>query len=109
MFINKSDSFRLTAYAVSDAKIGIDVEKLRPRKNIFKFADRFFSKLEIDKLSASDNALLDFFKIWTRKEAYLKMLREGIGKRKLSSVCTESIYNLFTTIHKDYVVSICYE
>ncbi len=106
MFTNKSDSHELVAYVFSNTEVGIDIEYIRPRNNIFKFADRFFSEKEILKLLDTSCSLVEFFKIWTRKEAYLKMLREGLGKRKLSSVCTESIDNIHTIVFKDYVLSI---
>ena len=66
----------LCAVAVADLPIGIDCEKLKPRgiEEIEKFANRFFVKNEIELLEKSDYALLDFYKIWTGKEATIKKL-----------------------------------
>jgi 4'-phosphopantetheinyl transferase len=74
-----SHSDDLGALAVAyDLEIGIDVERLRPIEP--ELADRFFAEDE----SAALRALAEpartraFFACWTRKEAYVKSLGDGL-------------------------------
>jgi 4'-phosphopantetheinyl transferase len=61
--------------------VGVDVECIRPIKNVEDLVARFFSrreneifqKLPLDKRPAA------FFNLWTRKEALLKATGEGIA------------------------------
>lgn len=57
-----------------EAEIGVDVEHARGHDNYQEIAERFFTKTEVAELKTLD----DFYRIWTRKEAYLKMLGHGI-------------------------------
>ncbi|MCI6874400.1 MULTISPECIES: 4'-phosphopantetheinyl transferase superfamily protein [Hallerella] len=56
------------------AKVGVDIEKLRPRA--LRIAERFFAKEETDLLFRSnlapDESLRQFYRIWCRKEAVFK-------------------------------------
>ena len=60
----------------SGSRVGVDIEALRPLLNPIGLARRFFSPLEADALAASSDPLAAFFRVWVRKEAYLK----GLGK-----------------------------
>lgn len=61
--------------------LGIDLEYLRYDVEFKALARRFFSKQESQSIEAYSNALLPeaFFACWTRKEALLKALGEGIA------------------------------
>ncbi len=70
--------------AVAVAKyfdIGVDIEYLRPIKDMNMLAKRFFSVNEYyDIISCSEKeGIKTFFDIWTRKEAYLKATGEGVS------------------------------
>ena len=58
------------------AKVGVDIEKLRPRT--LRIAERFFAKEETDLLFRShltpEDALMQFYRIWCRKEALFKCI-----------------------------------
>lgn len=58
-----------------DSPIGVDIEHARFHDNYLQLAERFFTKTEVAELKTMD----DFYRIWTRKEAYLKMLGHGIS------------------------------
>ncbi|GAA4214137.1 hypothetical protein GCM10022289_47310 [Pedobacter jeongneungensis] len=62
----------------SEGKIGIDVEAINEIK-IDDFKD-FFSNSEFDILEYSENRLLDFYRLWTAKEAILKADGSGLSK-----------------------------
>jgi len=59
--------------------IGVDIERIRPDVECLELARRHFSPREVGALEAAPSAdrLLAFFKIWTRKESYLKA--HGVG------------------------------
>lgn len=78
---NLSHSNDLALYAISKMEnVGIDIEYTKRNIHPLEIAERFFSKDEILLLSHLPIAeqLNGFYKIWTRKEAYVKAIGEGI-------------------------------
>ena len=62
-------------------EIGVDVEKLRPLPDMLEVANSFFCPEETDELLSlpRDQRTLAFYCCWTRKEAYIKALGEGLS------------------------------
>jgi 4'-phosphopantetheinyl transferase len=62
-------------------EIGVDVEHLKPMSDLEQIAERFFSESERVALRGLPAALKHqgFFNCWTRKEAYLKAVGEGLA------------------------------
>lgn len=77
-FYNISHSGPLVICAWSEKPVGCDVERIR--KAPARVAEHFFSKGEKDYLSKfyGDAYDLEFFRLWTMKESYMKMTREGM-------------------------------
>ncbi len=79
---NLSHSQGLVIYAVTDdRRVGIDIEHIRPFPDAEQLAQRFFCAREyavIRELPASQK-LVAFFNGWTRKEAYLKAVGDGLA------------------------------
>lgn len=73
--ISRSENIAVIAFS-NDSEIGIDIEKVSKDK-IFSKLDIFFSESEIEKIQ-NDKSLETFFKLWTRKESFLKFLGTGI-------------------------------
>jgi len=70
-------------YAFTRARrIGIDLEHLRPFPDADQIAGRFFSIRERERLAAlsPDELQIGFFNCWTRKEAYVKAIGEGLSR-----------------------------
>ncbi|MGB0561829.1 MAG: 4'-phosphopantetheinyl transferase family protein [Spirulinaceae cyanobacterium] len=68
-------------YAFSrDRPIGVDIEQLQRAKDWLPLARRFFCGTEASAIAAVPAAeqAIAFFKLWTRKEAYLKATGEGL-------------------------------
>jgi len=61
--------------------IGVDVERLRPLSDIQTLANEFFCPEEADELLslAEDQRISAFYRCWTRKEAYIKAVGEGLS------------------------------
>lgn len=78
-FFNLTHSAHLAALAVSPRfEIGVDIERLREvRRDLPK---RYFSAAEVSALDALEGAAWQaaFFRCWTRKEAFIKALGEGM-------------------------------
>jgi 4'-phosphopantetheinyl transferase len=79
---NLSHSGAMAACAVArNEELGIDIEKIRPMSDLETIARRFFHPEECRKLLALSEAIRTpaFFHCWTRKEAYIKALGEGLS------------------------------
>jgi 4'-phosphopantetheinyl transferase len=74
-----SEDLAVAAFARTDC--GIDVERVRPLADMDELVSRFFSPRETVSflgLPAGEKPQA-FFNLWTRKEAWLKAIGEGIG------------------------------
>jgi len=79
---NLSHSGDLAVYAVArDCDVGVDVEQLRPIAEALQIAEKFFSAPERAELATVPHAQLPeaFLNCWTRKEAYVKALGDGLS------------------------------
>ena len=65
-----------------DAEVGIDIEAIRPLANALAIAERYFSPAERTVLHGLTPSarLTAFFECWTRKEAFLKALGDGLTR-----------------------------
>ncbi len=80
---NLTDSQDLAVYAFTRGlELGVDAEMLRPMPDADNIAKSFFAATERDALrrvSAEEKANA-FFHCWTRKEAYIKAIGEGLSE-----------------------------
>ncbi len=102
LHISLTHSGSLVLCAVSDSPVGIDAEKLRPvnpgvKEKYFTEKERMYIESDASKRDAR------FFEIWTKKEAYVKMLGTGLFDIKNFDVTEKD----FTTKHVgDYIISV---
>jgi 4'-phosphopantetheinyl transferase len=78
---NLSHSHGVAVIAVTKKnEIGIDVERIQPERAGEEIAKRYFAPEEVEELLLlpADQRAEGFFLCWTRKEAYLKALGEGL-------------------------------
>lgn len=75
---NLSHSEEMIVCAVSEKNVGCDVERIR--KAQMRVADRFFCDRESAYLYqfGTERRNLEFTRLWTMKESYIKMTGEGI-------------------------------
>ena len=79
--ISHSHSLALFAFAWG-RKIGVDVEYVRSMPDAEEIADRFFSSREnaVFRTVPAGKKLEAFFNCWTRKEAFLKAIGDGLTR-----------------------------
>jgi 4'-phosphopantetheinyl transferase len=91
---NLSHSHRMTAFLFTLGKsVGIDIEFMKPLKNIPGLAQHVCSPEELEEFNALQSAQQhdSFFRLWTRKEAFIKAKGQGL------SMGLRSIYIGFDT------------
>lgn len=79
---NLSHSGSLALYAFARGReVGIDVEHMREEFAGLDIAERFFSAAEVTKLTSlpRESRVQAFYNCWSRKEAYIKALGEGLS------------------------------
>ena len=78
--ISHSGGRVLLAFAAG-RELGIDIEQVRPDFATEEIAERFFSRYEIEQLRSLPKSVQAeaFFNCWTRKEAYIKAIGEGLS------------------------------
>lgn len=82
LHFNVAHSDGLALFAVGRGRrIGVDLERLRPELASERIAEQFFSPREVAVLRAlpTDVQPEAFFNCWTRKEAYLKAIGNGLA------------------------------
>jgi 4'-phosphopantetheinyl transferase len=78
--LSNSEDLALAGF-LSDREIGVDIEYLKEMDDFETIATRFFSASEVQALAAvpAERKKEAFFNCWTRKEAYLKAVGEGLA------------------------------
>ena len=76
---NMSFSGNLVLVGLSkNHEIGIDIEKVRPMQDLENIARENFSIPEVKSLNRRKDKINTFFRIWTRKEAFIKAKGYGM-------------------------------
>ncbi|MBM3960992.1 MAG: 4'-phosphopantetheinyl transferase superfamily protein [Planctomycetes bacterium] len=78
---NLSHSGKLALIGIADFELGLDLEKVRRLDSLTEIARKHFSASEFAALDAllGDARELAFYRCWTRKEAYIKAVGEGLS------------------------------
>ncbi len=81
LHFNVSHANELALIALSiDRQVGVDLEHIRPVPDAAAIARRFFSPTEVESLFSlpESEQLAAFYNCWTRKEAYIKAIGDGL-------------------------------
>ncbi|NOQ42641.1 MAG: 4'-phosphopantetheinyl transferase superfamily protein [Desulfuromusa sp.] len=72
---------RAIVAVVADSDVGIDIEKIEPALDFHQLASRYFDLTEKKQLTnfSEVRQRRGFYRLWTRKEAGLKMLGSGFS------------------------------
>ena len=100
------------ACAVSDEPIGIDVERIG--RNIDESLIRYvFNDEEAEHVLASEKKSVEFTRLWTIKEALVKLTGTGIADEKqLKNLLTDTArYDFLTEVNENeaWVMTVAYE
>jgi 4'-phosphopantetheinyl transferase len=78
---NLAHSGGFAVYGISGEELGVDIELVKPSTDWRKISQRFFSPREVEELERLDptQQVRGFFSCWTRKEAYIKAIGEGVA------------------------------
>lgn len=114
-YFNLSHSGEMAVIAYGDEPVGIDVEKVRFRAGDEDVAKRFFTENELlyilNGRDYDEAAAERFFRVWTRKESYLKLLGYGLKKELKSFDVTEPEtvpgYGYAEYMDGEYIVTVC--
>lgn len=93
------------ACAVSDRPVGIDIETIRPYRH--ELAERVMNAEEMGVITSSPHPEIEFIRLWTMKESFLKMT--GMGIRSDLKQVPLSSARFSTTINtaREYVCTVC--
>jgi len=58
---------------------GVDIERIRPRRDLHRLAGRFFSRAEQAEVAAASDPHGAFYRVWARKEAVIKADGRGVS------------------------------
>jgi 4'-phosphopantetheinyl transferase len=78
---NLSHSGGEALLAVSSSPVGVDLEQIRADRDLSGLARRYFAAAEIQELLQLDSSdqIHGFYSCWTRKEAFIKAIGEGLS------------------------------
>lgn len=115
--LSVSHSGGAAVLALSSLPVGCDMERLRTAP--LPVANKKFTARERAYLEGSGERDLDFFKLWTAKESYLKLTGEGLRALPLVEFDAErgrilrdgSVQSCFVRhyVHEDYLIAVCAE
>jgi 4'-phosphopantetheinyl transferase len=77
-----SHSHNLALFAFTNGcELGVDIEEVRPLNDMLSIANQFFCPEEASQLASLPDNLREraFYLCWTRKEAYVKAIGEGLS------------------------------
>lgn len=94
---------------ISDSRVGVDIETIKPFDA--ELAEYICSESELEEIMGSAYPALAFTVLWTKKESFCKMTGEGLPSvEELKQMLTELPDKFFNTIvnkEKGYVLTSC--
>jgi len=105
IYFNLSHCKEAAACVISDAPVGIDVESIRSYKD--SLAQYTMNDEELQRIQKAANPAVAFIRLWTMKEAALKLIGTGISN-DLKTVLRENPQFHFTTHEApSYIYTVC--
>ncbi len=102
---------RAVIAVVADSDVGIDIEKIDPALDFHQLASRYFDLTERKQLAKLANVRQrrGFYRLWTRKEAGLKMLGSGFSgstREELTTATPNRCYLKSLFLASGYVAAV---
>jgi len=106
IFFNLSHCKEAAVCAISDRPIGVDVESVRAFKD--SLVRYTMNDAEIRQIETAEDQAVAFIKLWTMKEAALKLEGTGISKDMKEALCQENLsFETFVDSKRRFIYSIC--
>ena len=104
IFFNLSHCKEAVACVINDQPVGIDVESIREYKeSLIRYT---MNDNEIHEIESSDDPATTFIRLWTMKEATIKLMGVGISDGMKSVIDTDRYQ--YTTVEKPhYTYTVC--
>ena len=92
--------------AISDQPIGVDVESVRSfNESLVRYT---MNEDEIRQIESAEDRAVAFIRLWTKKEAALKLEGTGISKDMKQVLQQKNLdFETFVDVHGRFVYSIC--
>ena len=104
IFFNLSHCKEAAVCAVSDEPLGVDVESIREYKD--GLVHYSMNEEEIRQIESSEHPDRAFIRLWTMKEATLKLIGTGISNDLKTAIDHQSYR--YTTIEREkYIYTVC--
>ena len=107
IFFNLSHCREAVACAVSDKPVGIDVESVRSfKESLVRYT---MNDEEVEQIMTAPRPEVAFIRLWTMKEARLKLTGEGINDN-MKTVLNEADRKKYTTVEcleRGYIYTVC--
>lgn len=100
---NISHSGEYVAVALSEKPVGVDIEKIKEYN--YDVLKRVCNEKELIQIEESLDKASEFIKLWTQKEAVLKMKGCGIAKGDIKNCLVN--HNVQSEKIEDYWLSVC--
>ena len=101
---NISHSGKYAVCAVSDVPIGADIQKIHTGYTP-ELSARVCSEAEDIQIKRSPSPAAEFTRLWTQKEAVVKMYGSGIARGNIKNCIKNE--NIVTYQFEDYFLSVC--
>ena len=89
---------------ISDKPVGVDVESIREYKE--SLVNYTMNDEEVSLIKSADNPAAAFIRLWTMKEATMKLIGTGISN-DMKTVIDQQKYKYTTVDRQRYIYTIC--
>ncbi|MBR7030379.1 MAG: 4'-phosphopantetheinyl transferase superfamily protein [Prevotella sp.] len=104
IFFNLSHCKEAAVCVISDHPVGIDVESIREYKeSLVRYT---MNDAEIREIESSENPASAFIRLWTMKEATMKLVGTGISN-DMKNVIDTMTYHYTTVDRRQYIYTVC--
>lgn len=104
IFFNLSHCKEAAVCVISDHPVGIDVESIREYKeSLVRYT---MNDAEIREIESSENPASAFIRLWTIKEATMKLVGTGISN-DMKNVIDTTTYHYTTVDRRQYIYTVC--
>lgn len=104
IFFNLSHCKEAVVCVVSDQPVGVDVESIREYKE--SLVNYTMNDEEIGQIKSAENPASAFIRLWTMKEATMKLIGTGISN-DMKTVIDTTRYKYTTVNRQRYIYTVC--